>query len=190
MPLRTGLICRGAAILSIVTVLLGCRSQPSKNANYQSTVKARSLTLRTFGRTPERLVRGSYLVNGVAACCSCHGPLDFSKPGWSPVLGKEETGDGMLQTSIEDVQKWDENFYSEQLGGKGFAAELEEPGKLNNGTVLAHAKGLFIGDYRGLRAVKYSGGSGGYHAYLLRFPKQHFSVACLCNLGGVNRASA
>jgi CubicO group peptidase (beta-lactamase class C family) len=100
----------------------------------------------------------------------------------------EENGDGMLQTSIEDLQKWDENFYSGQVGGKDFATELEESGKLNDGTVLAYAKGLFIDNYRGLRTVKHSGGSGGYHAYLLRYPQQHFSVACLCNLGGVNRA--
>jgi hypothetical protein len=94
----------------------------------------------------------------------------------------------MLQTSIEDLQKWDENFYSGQVGGKEFATEIEEPGKLNDGTVLTYAKGLFIDNYRGLRTVKHSGGSGGYHAYLLRYPQQHFSVACLCNRGGVNRA--
>ena len=71
----------------------------------------------------------------------------------------EETGDGMLQTSIEDLQKWDENFYSAQVGGNGFTAELEDPGRLNDGTALAHAKGLFLSQYRGLRTVKYSGGS-------------------------------
>ena len=92
MALRTGLISRASTILSIVSVLLGCRSQTSKNPNNQSTVKARSLTLRTFARTPERLVRGSYLANGVAECFSCHGPLDFSKPGWPPVAGKEGSG--------------------------------------------------------------------------------------------------
>ena len=51
MLLRTRLVCRAATTLSIVTVLLACRSQPSKNANYRSTVKGRSLTLRTFVRT-------------------------------------------------------------------------------------------------------------------------------------------
>ncbi len=49
----------------------------------------------------------------------------------------EQTGDGAVHTSVEDLLKWDEN-----------------------------------------------GGSwGGYRAELLRFPEQHFSVACLCNLG-------
>ncbi len=54
---------------------------------------------------------------------------------------------------------------------------------MDDGTRSEYAKGLRIWNYRGLRAVSHSGGSGGYHAYLMRFPAQHFSVACLCNHG-------
>ncbi|MGB2589385.1 MAG: serine hydrolase domain-containing protein [Candidatus Acidiferrum sp.] len=93
----------------------------------------------------------------------------------------EQTGDGAVHTSVEDLLKWDENFYSGQVGGKDFLAELQEPGKLNTGKVLDYAKGLFIGDYRGLHTVSHGGAWGGYRAELLRFPEQHFSVACLCN---------
>jgi len=45
----------------------------------------------------------------------------------------ETTGDGMVHTSIEDLQKWDENFYSAQVGGNGFVAEMEEKGRLDDG---------------------------------------------------------
>ena len=103
----------------------------------------------------------------------------------------EQTGDGAVHTSVEDLLKWDENFYSGQIGGKGFLAEIQEQGKLNNGKVLDYAKGLFIQDYRGLHTVSHGGSWGGYRAELLRFPEQHFSVACLCNLGSArpsNRA--
>lgn len=93
----------------------------------------------------------------------------------------EENGDGMVHTSIEDLQKWDENFYSAEIGGKDFLVELQEPGKLNNGRPLKYAKGLFIRNYRGLPTIWHGGESAGYFAYLLRFPEQHFSVACLCN---------
>jgi CubicO group peptidase (beta-lactamase class C family) len=95
----------------------------------------------------------------------------------------EQTGDGAVHTSVEDLQKWDENFYSAQIGGKKFLAEIQEQGKLNSGKVLDYAKGLFIEDYRGLHTVSHGGAWGGYRAELLRFPEQHFSVACLCNLG-------
>jgi CubicO group peptidase (beta-lactamase class C family) len=95
----------------------------------------------------------------------------------------EQTGDGAVHTSVEDLQKWDENFYSGQIGGKDFLARIQEQGKLNSGKVLDYAKGLFIEDYRGLHTVSHAGAWGGYRAELLRFPDQHFSVACLCNLG-------
>jgi len=94
----------------------------------------------------------------------------------------EQTGDGAVHTSIEDLQKWDENFYSAQVGGKDFVSELRERGKLNDGKTLEYAKGLFINDYRGLPTVSHGGAWGGYRAELLRFPEQHFSVACLCNV--------
>jgi CubicO group peptidase (beta-lactamase class C family) len=98
----------------------------------------------------------------------------------------EQTGDGAVHTSVEDLLKWDENFYSGEIGGKEFLAELQQPGKLNGGKVLDYAKGLFIEDYRGLHTVSHSGAWGGYRAELLRFPEQHFSVACLCNRGDAN----
>src|SRR3989475_7033368 len=95
----------------------------------------------------------------------------------------EQTGDGAVHTSVEDLLKWDENFYSGQIGGEGVRAEMQGKGKLNNGKVLDYAKGLRVADYRGLRTVSHGGSWGGYRAELLRFPEQHFSVACLCNLG-------
>lgn len=98
----------------------------------------------------------------------------------------EQTGDGAVHTSIEDLLKWDENFYSGQVGGKEFLTELQEQAKLNSGKILEYAKGLFIQDYRGLHTVSHGGAWGGYRAELLRFPEQHFSVACLCNRSDAN----
>lgn len=95
----------------------------------------------------------------------------------------EQNGDGMVHTSIEDLQKWDENFYSGQVGGQELLNKMEERGKLTDGSQVQYAKGLFIGEYRGLRAVWHSGWAAGYRAFLLRFPEQHLSVACLCNNG-------
>jgi CubicO group peptidase (beta-lactamase class C family) len=98
----------------------------------------------------------------------------------------EQTGDGAVHTTVEDLLKWDENFYRGTIGGKIFLAELQEPGKLNSGKILDYAKGLRVTDYRGLHSVRHGGSWGGYRAELLRFPDQHFSVACLCNLGNAN----
>jgi CubicO group peptidase (beta-lactamase class C family) len=38
----------------------------------------------------------------------------------------EEASMGQLHTSIEDLQKWDENFYSGTVGGLKFATEMEQ----------------------------------------------------------------
>jgi CubicO group peptidase (beta-lactamase class C family) len=93
----------------------------------------------------------------------------------------EQTGDGAVHTTVGDMLKWDENFYSAQVGGKPFLDEIQQRGQLNSGKMLDYAKGLFIGNYRGLRTVRHGGAWGGYRADLLRFPEQHFSVVCLCN---------
>ncbi len=98
----------------------------------------------------------------------------------------EQLGDGAVHTSVEDLGKWDENFYSGQVGGRRLLEEIQEQGKLSNGKQLEYAKALFIGSYRGLRTVRHGGAWGGYRAELLRFPDQHFSVACLCNLSNAN----
>jgi hypothetical protein len=98
----------------------------------------------------------------------------------------EQTGDGAVHTSVEDLLKWDENFYSPRVGGQDFLKELQEHGKLNSGKTLDYAKGLVVKDYRGLHTVSHGGAWGGYRAELLRFPEQHFSVACLCNVGDAN----
>src|SRR5712671_3053912 len=76
----------------------------------------------------------------------------------------EQTGDGAVHTSVEDLLKWDENFYSPRVGGKEFLAEIQERGKLNDGKVLEYAKGLFLQDYRGLHTVSHGGAWGGYRA--------------------------
>jgi CubicO group peptidase (beta-lactamase class C family) len=98
----------------------------------------------------------------------------------------EQIGDGAVHTSVEDLLKWDENFYTGRVGGKELLAEIQEPGKLTNGTILEYAKGLMRGTHRGLAFVEHGGSWGGYRAELLRFPEQHFSTACLCNLGTAN----
>jgi len=59
-------------------------------------------------------------------------------------------------------------------------------GVLNSGKKLTYASALVLQDYRGLPTVSHGGAWVGYRAQLLRFPKQKFSVACLCNLASAN----
>ena len=94
----------------------------------------------------------------------------------------EQAGDGSVQTSVEDLQRWDENFYTAKLGGPDLIKQMQVVGKLNNGEEHGYAAGLEIGKYRGQPAVRHGGAWAGYRAELLRFPQQHTSIAILCNV--------
>ncbi|MDQ3950592.1 MAG: beta-lactamase family protein [Gemmatimonadota bacterium] len=96
----------------------------------------------------------------------------------------EQIGDGGVLTSIEDLQRWDENFYTGQVGGRATLEKLHQRAVLNNGRTEPYALGLIVDTYRGLRRVRHGGSWAGYRAELMRFPDQHFSVAVLCNLAG------
>ena len=107
--------------------------------------------------------------------------------GWATAMSNfEQTGDGAVQTSIEDMQRWDENFYTGTVGGAEALASMQKPAVLNDGKQQTYALGLMVDRHRGLRVVSHGGSWAGYRAELLRFPDQHLSVACLCNLARTN----
>jgi mono/diheme cytochrome c family protein len=54
--------------------------------------RARALTDRKLERTPERLVRGRYLVESVTGCVYCHSELDWSARGFPVKAGTEGGG--------------------------------------------------------------------------------------------------
>lgn len=91
-----------------------------------------------------------------------------------------------MLTTVEDLQRWDENFYAPRVGGAAFIEQMLERGVLTNGKQIDYAFALVAGNYRGLRTVSHGGSDAGYRAQLMRFPDQHFSVTCLCNDGGAN----
>lgn len=107
--------------------------------------------------------------------------------GWRiDVWNNDIVGQGGLMTTVEDLQKWDENFYTGRVGGPRLLARQLLQGRLANGTVLSYAFGLEVGAYRGLRLVEHTGSTGGYRTIISRFPTVHTSVVALCNASNVN----
>jgi CubicO group peptidase (beta-lactamase class C family) len=98
----------------------------------------------------------------------------------------DTVGPTSLLTTVEDLAKWDENFYHPRVGGQALVKQQLQRGKLNSGKELDYAFGLGLYKYRGLPTVEHGGADAGYRAALIRFPDQHFSVACLCNSGDVS----
>ena len=95
--------------------------------------------------------------------------------------GFEQVGDGSVMTTVEELARWDRNFYEGRVGGKALLDAMHVPARLTGGRTLDYASGLVVGEYRGLRTVRHGGSWAGYRAELLRFPEQRTSIAVLCN---------
>ncbi len=115
--------------------------------------------------------------------------------GYAPVPGGgfrinmsqfEQTGDGALMTTVEDLALWDQNFDHPKVGGPELIRRLLAPGRLTSGETLRYAAGLIVETYRGLTVIRHGGSWAGYRAEFLRVPEQRFSVICLCNVSAVD----
>lgn len=97
-------------------------------------------------------------------------------------------GSGGLYTTVSDLYRWDQNFYHNRLGN-GTQALIDTTltrGVLSYGDTLSYAFAVDVETYRGAKTIRHGGALGGYRAHLVRFPKQAFSTALLCNLANVN----
>jgi CubicO group peptidase (beta-lactamase class C family) len=96
----------------------------------------------------------------------------------------EELGDGSVMTTVEDLARWDRNFYAPVVGGKRAIEQLQEAGVRSDGSKTPYAMGLVLDEYRGIARVQHTGEWVGYRSSFLRFPRQRLSVIVLCNMVG------
>ncbi len=90
-----------------------------------------------------------------------------------------------LFTTVEDLAKWDENFYTKKVGGDAFINLMQATGELNNKTPQTYASGLIVSTYKGYKTVGHGGSDAGYRSNIIRFPDEHFSVVILANLASI-----
>jgi CubicO group peptidase (beta-lactamase class C family) len=100
----------------------------------------------------------------------------------------DQTGDGAVETSIEDLARWEANFATARVGGSRLVREMETPGRLTTGETIQYGLGLFLDHYRGLLRIGHNGDWLGYRASLWRFPVERTSVAVLCNVSSIDAA--
>ena len=91
-------------------------------------------------------------------------------------------GDAGLWSTVEDLARWDRNFYDPIVGGPELAARMLEPGRLADGTQLHYASGLAHWRYRGLDALIHGGLAMGFRSQMMRFPAQRATIICLMNV--------
>lgn len=93
----------------------------------------------------------------------------------------DKVGSGGVYSSIEDMARWDRNWFTEEVGGAGFSQGLSERGVLNDGTELPYAFGLSFRDYRGAPIVEHGGALMAFRSHLLRFPEQETTAMVACS---------
>jgi len=81
-----------AAFILIFFVLLLSISCHSAKPILPGEAVPSVLGMETIPRTPERLARGKYLVEGVVQCFFCHSEIDYKHRGGQPLPGKKGGG--------------------------------------------------------------------------------------------------
>src|SRR4249919_1020863 len=96
MRARTGLWLGGCFLVAAGTFAVAqtastvAAAAPAKPAEAVSW--ARPIDPTPLERTPARIARGKYLVEGVTPCLFCHSDRDFDKPGGPPKDGMKGAG--------------------------------------------------------------------------------------------------
>ncbi len=94
-------------------------------------------------------------------------------------------GNGGLLTTVRDLLTWNAaELDSGKVGGRALPAELEREAVLTGGKRDGYGLGLFLTDSHGVREISHTGATGGYRAFLARWPDRQASLAVLCNGGG------
>ena len=102
------------------------------------------------------------------------------------ILNGSILGAGGMYTTLDDLAKWAFNFEEAKLGGVDTIRQMNEAGKLNDGTSLDYAFGQYIYDLNGLRLYSHGGQGAGWQAGLIRCPEQKFVFIILANNSKLN----
>jgi CubicO group peptidase (beta-lactamase class C family) len=86
-----------------------------------------------------------------------------------------------LHTTLEDLVRWDQNFYDRKVGSDFVFDRMRESGVLADGTQTGYAFGLFHDTYRGQRREHHSGGDAGFRTQGERYPELGLSVYVFAN---------
>jgi CubicO group peptidase (beta-lactamase class C family) len=101
-------------------------------------------------------------------------------PGWallarnSPHFG----GSGVFST-LNDLVKWDENWYTGRLSGRPFTDTMNRRARFAFGSM--DGMGLGFHSAYGHPAISYSGADIDSSAFMERFPESHLTIICLSN---------
>ncbi len=89
-------------------------------------------------------------------------------------------------TTLDDLARWERNYYDNRTPIRNFAEEMTRVGRSNAGGRISYAGGLFVGSYKGLATVGHDGNYMGFRSHYQRFPDHNTAIAVLCNSAGID----
>ena len=98
-------------------------------------------------------------------------------------------GDGGLQSSVEDLARWDENFYTQTVGGHRLIEFLETPAIFATESLFDTRRVSPSENFAGCPLSATTESSPGRGPTWCAFPAQHLTVICLCNRGDAEASS-
>ena len=99
-------------------------------------------------------------------------------------------GDGNVNSTAEDLYKWDQALYTERLLRAGTLEQAFTPSKLNDGTETGYGSGWLVKNSPGLRRIAHGGSWVGFRSLLVRYPDQRLTVIVLSNFAEFDRETA
>ena len=105
--------------------------------------------------------------------------LMFTNADYSPL--NKIYGDGNVNTSVQDMYKWDQALYTDRLVKQSTLAEAFSPAKLNNGSTSDYGFGWRTADRNGVHILAHGGSWAGFRTYIIRVPSERFSIVVLSN---------
>ena len=91
-------------------------------------------------------------------------------------------GNAGMMSSVRDLLLWANNFADARVGTPALLTRMQTATVLTGGQSTPHGMGFGIGDYRGARTLRTSGGDFGTATELVLYPDQKLAVAVLCNM--------
>ena len=98
----------------------------------------------------------------------------------------EGSGDGGVLTTLNDLVRWDAEFYGASLGGPALHALLVTPGALREGTPLNYGFGLYQNSTPIGTRIHHGGNDAGFRTRMARYPSARLSIFCLCNSSSIS----
>jgi YVTN family beta-propeller protein len=95
-------------------------------------------------------------------------------------------GDGSINSTIEDLAKWDAALYTEKLVKSETLKQAFTPAKLNDGKATNYGFGWFVKETAHGLETSHSGGWAGFRNFIVRYPEKRLSVVVLSNSAEFN----